>query len=322
MKYKDYYEILGVSKDASEREVKKAYKKLAMKYHPDRNKDNKNAEEKFKEINEAYEVLGDKEKRKKYDTFGQGYNFQNGADFDPSMFGFGNGFGGQNVHYEYTTGGVSDFSDFFNVFFGNAGSNRASGLNMDDLFSSRRGKKHKRRSKKKIEKEIEISLKEAYNGTKKNLNIKSGNKGKKVSVNIPAGIQSGKKIKIKGEAINSQNTLNAKDLYLKVKIKEDGEFKKEGLDLIKEVKLTPWEAALGTSIVVKCINNKKIKVKIPPNTQADKKIKIKGMGYRNMKGSKGNMYIEVKIVNPLYLTKEEKKLYEELKNISSFNPRK
>lgn len=311
MKYKDYYETLGVTKSASNDEIKKAYKKLAKKYHPDLNPGDKTAEEKFKEINEAYEVLVDEQKRKKYDTFGQGYNFQNGADFDPSQYGFG-GFNDGNA----------DFSDFFNMFFGgnqsfSSRSYSTSGFNIKDMFSGRG--RHKKGED--VETEIEIDIREAYEGASKTIGFTSNGETKKISVKIPSGILPGKKIKLKEQGGRGINGGRNGDLYLKVKIRDNDEFKLEGLDLIKDVKLSPWEAALGCDIIVQTIKDK-IKIKIPSGIQTDEKIKLKGLGYKDMNGNKGNLYVKTKIVNPKHMSEEEKKLYEKLSQISNFNPRK
>jgi len=309
MKYKDYYEILGVSKNASNDDIKKAYKKLAKKYHPDLNPDSKSSEEKFKEINEAYEVLGDEQKRKKYDTFGQSANFHNGADFDPSQFGFG-GF----------SGGDTDFSDFFNMFFeGGQGFNTrsySSGFNIKDMFSGR----GRQRKGEDIETEIGVDIKEAYEGASKTISLKVNGETRRISIKIPSGIVSGKKIKLKEQGSRGINGGRNGDLYLKVKIKDSKEFKLDGLDLIKEVKLTPWEAALGCNLVVQTLKDK-IKIKIPEGIQTDEKIKLKGLGYKDMNGNKGDFYVMIKIVNPKHISSEEKQLYEKLSQLSNFNPR-
>jgi len=313
MKYKDYYEILGVSKNATNSEIKKAYKKLAKKYHPDLNPGDKTAEEKFKEINEAYEVLGDEEKRKKYDTFGQSYNFQNGADFDPSQFGFGKG-----GFYYHTTGNTSNFSDFFNMFFGGQAGNRESSFDLGSIFSNRRNKSMKGED---IETEIEISLQEAYEGTSKTISINASGTTKTISVKIPAGILPGKKIKIRGQGGKGLKGGKNGDLFIRVKIRDEKDLKLEGIDLVKDLPLTPWEAALGCEVLIKGLKDK-VKINIPKGIQTDEKIKLRGLGYKDMDGNKGDMYVRIKIVNPTDLTEEEKVLYEKLKEISNFSPRR
>lgn len=312
MKYKDYYEILGVTKNATNNDIKKAYKKLAKKYHPDLNQGDKVAEEKFKEINEAYEVLGDEGKRKKYDTFGQSYSFQNGADFDPSQFGYGNG-----GYQYYSTGNASDFSDFFNMFFGGHGGSRTSSFDIGSMFSNRRSKSVKGND---IESEIEISLIEAYEGASKTISLNVSGEIKTISVKIPAGILPGKKIKIREQGGKGSRGGKNGDLLLKVKIKEEKDLKLEGIDLVKELPLSPWEAALGCDVLVKGLKDK-VRIKVPEGIQTDEKIKLKGLGYKDMNGSKGDMYVKIKIVNPAQLTDEERDLYKRLREISTFKPR-
>lgn len=291
MEYKDYYDILGVDKNASIDEIKKAYRKLAKKYHPDLNQGNKKAQEKFKDINEAYEVLGDKSKRKKYDTFGNGYNFSHGQNFDPSQYGFGN-FG--NGGYTYSTKGTGrGFSDFFNMFFGGRE------FEGKDIF----GRRH---ATQKYEFEINITLEEGYKGTTKNLSLRIGNETKSLSVKVPKGILPGKKIKIKGEKAGING-----DIYLKVNFIKDESLKLEGIDIYKRIDIYPWEAALGTTVVVETLEDK-IKIKVPENMEGGKKIRIPKKGYKDMKGNIGDLYVEINIVNPPKLTKKQRKLYEQL----------
>lgn len=310
MQYKDYYETLGVSKDASQAEIKKVYRKLAKKYHPDANPDNKGAEEKFKSINEAYEVLGDEAKRKKYDQFGSASDFQNGSNFDPSQYGFGGfgqGSGGHNIN----------FSDLFGSIFGNSGFDR------DDLFGGNRGcSSHGCGSTQKgkdIETEISVTIKEAYEGCKKNVTLRTPNGEKTISIKVPTGILPDKKIKLKGQGQPGVRGVNG-DLYLKVKFKKDHIFELDGINLNSTVSLSPWEAALGTEAIIQTLDGK-IKVKIPAGIQTDGKIKIAKKGYNDSKGNVGDLYIRVKIVNPTSLSEEEKELYEKLKEISTFNSR-
>ncbi|WP_416198944.1 MAG: J domain-containing protein [Sporanaerobacter sp.] len=318
MEYKDYYEILGVDKNATQDEIKSAYRKLAKKYHPDLNSGNESAQEKFKEINEAYEVLGDEEKRKKYDAFGNSYNFRNGQNFDPSQFGFDDF--GKGFTYTYTTSGdFGGFSDFFNMFFGGGDfenqSFKGNGFDIGDLFGRGRKRETYEKPSRKIESEINITLDEAYNGTTKEVSIRTGNEIKRVSVKIPKGILPGKKIKIKGSSIGI-----AGDLYIKVNILDNPKYKLEGLNLFTKVKLLPWEAVFGTEVLVETPSGK-IKVKVPKGIEGGQKIRVPRKGYRDMKGNEGDLYIEIVIVNPPHLSREEKKLYEKLKDISKYNPR-
>lgn len=319
MKYKDYYEILGVDKNATQDEIKRAYRKLAKKYHPDANPGDKKSEEKFKEVNEAYEVLGDEEKRKKYDKLGQGFNFQNGFEFDPSMFGFGN-----NIRYEYRTGRSSDFSDFFNMFFG------GDSIDFDDLFGHAgfRDKKSGRSGYyhhfpidgEDIESEMDISVAEGFFGQEKKVTIRSGDgQQKTLSIKIPPGIMPGQKIKLAGQGKPGMNGGRNGDLYLKIAFKKGERFELEGNDLRASVALAPWEAALGCEVPFETIDGR-IVVKIPPGVQTDSKIRVARKGYRNQKGTRGDLYITVKIVNPPVLTSQERDLYEKLRQVSAFRP--
>ena len=304
MEYKDYYKILGVDKNATGDEIKKAYRNLAKKHHPDLNPNDKKAQDRFKEINEAYEVLGDEKKRQRYDTIGSGYNFTNGQNFDPSQFGFENFGGGRG--YTYTTSS-GDFSDFFNMFFG------GQDFGISDLFKGR-GKRvsHNHAAGGKYESEISITLEEAYKGVTKVMSLRIGNDTKSLSVNIPKGILPGKKIKIKGEKAGIKG-----DIYIKVNFIEDSKLKLKGLDIYKRVDLFPWEAALGTKTIVDTFKGK-LKITIPENMEEGKRIRIPKKGYKDMKGNVGDLYIETNIINPPILTEEQKKLYKQLKKISKW----
>ncbi|HHV38993.1 MAG TPA: J domain-containing protein [Tepidimicrobium sp.] len=300
MEYKDYYKILGVGKDASDKEIRNRYRKLAKKYHPDLNPDDLRAQERFKEINEAYEVLGDKEKRKKYDAFGSGYNFTDGQHFDPSQYGFGNF--GDGYSYTYTTEGAEGFSDFFNMFFGGEGR-----FDMSDLFGGRSGRP-RRRASPAYESELNITLEEGYKGTNRTVSLRIGNENKSLSVKVPRGILPGKKIKIKGGKAGIDG-----DIYLKVNFILEDKLKLKGLDIYRDIDLFPWDAALGTKVMVDTLEGR-IKLTIPPNMDPDRRIRIPGKGYRDMKGNRGDMYIRGNIVNPSSLTEEQKRLYERLRD--------
>lgn len=303
MEYKDYYKILGVEKSTSKDEIKKSYRKLAKKYHPDLHPNDEKAQEKFKEINEAYEVLSDDQKRKQYDTFGSGYNFTNGQNFDPSQYGFGNG------SYTYTSSG-GDFSDFFNMFFGGAGGQKSSrqshGFDLGDLFGG--GRKAKKQSPS-YESELTITLEEGYKGETKDITLNVGGENKALSIKLPAGILPGKKLKVKGEkwGING-------DILFKIKLKEDGKNTLEGLDITSKLDILPHEAVLGDKKVVSTLDGK-IKINIPQGISSGKKIRIPKKGYKDMKGKTGDLFIEINIVIPENLTKKEIKLYEKLKQL-------
>jgi curved DNA-binding protein len=315
MKYRDYYEILGVGKDATQDQIKKAYRKLAKKYHPDANPGNKKAEEKFKEISEAYEVLGNEEKRKKYDQLGSEFNFANGFDFDPSHFGF------NNMHYKYRTSGTGGFSDFFDMFFGDGA------INIEDLFSSggrngftKRGfttassgnYQQSLRGEDK-EAEIKISVIDGLMGAEKRIGIEGPNGRKTLSVKIPKGIQPGGKIRLAGQGGKGINGGLNGDLMLIVRFKED-EYKLKGYDIIQKIEVKPWVAALGGEVKVRTPESKII-VNIPKGIRTGGNIRIPGKGYYNSIGGRGDLYIQVNINNPEYLSQKQLELYRELKEL-------
>ena len=306
MKYKDYYETLGVAKDADAKAIKSAYRKLAKKYHPDLNQGNEEAANKLKEINEAYEVLSDEDKRKKYDQFGSNYDFSGGQNFDPSNFGYGPG------TYTYTSG-EGDFSDFFNMIFGNdprmgggaRSSTNFSGFNIGDLFGN---KQEKRKAKARYDLNISLGLEEAFKGGEKDINVSLNGQPKTIRVKWPKGITNGKKIKINGSKYGIDG-----DLVAKVTIVTNDTL--DGNDIIKKQDVFPWEAYFGTEKKVKTLNGT-IKIKIPEGLQTGKKIKVPKKGFVDMKGNTGDLYIEINIVNPSILTDEQKELYKKLEEIS------
>ncbi len=309
MKYRDYYEILGVDKKASADEIKKAYRKMAKKYHPDAHPGDKAAEDKFKEANEAYEVLGDSEKRKKYDQFGREGQFHNGADFDPLKYGFGNG-----VRYEYKTEG-GGFSDFFNMFFG--GGNPFGSFDSDSIFGGNtgRGSRFGRGMKTKgqdMESQLEITLEDGFKGTERLVSLRTASGDRKISLKVPAGIRPGEKIKLSGQGGPGVNGGPNGDLYLRVEFRKDPARELNGLNLEARLPLYPWEAALGAEKPFDTLDGR-ISVRIPAGIQTDNKIRVAGKGYRDKSGARGDLFLRVAIVNPLRLSKEQAELYEKLR---------
>lgn len=307
MKYKDYYEILGVSKNADEKEIKSAYRKLAKKYHPDLHQGDEAAAEKFKEVSEAYEVLSDKDKRKKYDTFGSNYDFSSGYDFDPSQYG-----------YTYTTGGSgADFSDFFETIFGSSrsgkGGNFSGGFNINDIFgdfSSKSRGRSANKARNKFESELSISIKEAYEGITKNVSLTYNKKEYQVAVKIPKGITRGKKVKVKGEKFGLPG-----DILFKINIRDEKDLVLDGLDITKTENIYPWDAALGSSKTVETLDGK-LKLKIPENFVGGNKMRISSKGFKDLKGKVGDLYVIFNIVNPKKLSDDQIKLYKELQNLN------
>lgn len=300
MAARDYYNILGVAKNAGDEEIKRAYRKLAMKYHPDRNPNKKEAEERFKEINEAYAVLSDKEKRKQYDTFGaegfqQRYTQEDifrGFDFDEILSGL---FGGRGRR-EFRFGGRSGF-DFGDIFGGQGGyrdTGRMSQRGEDVLY------------------EIAITLEEAASGGEKRISYRKNGKVEEVSVKIPRGIPSGKKLRLSGKGMEGRNGGPSGDLYLQVSVREHPLFSREGDDLLVEKEISFSEAVLGTTIEVPTLEGTK-KVKVPPGTQSHTKMRLKGLGMPHFQGEgRGDEYVKVIVKVPKKVTEKSRGLIQEL----------
>ena len=302
MAYIDYYKILGVDKKSSEKEIKKAYRKLARKFHPDLNPNNKEAEKKFKEVNEAYEVLGNKENRKKYDQYGEHWKHadeiekqkeaqkQYNQTFEGGNFGGFGGFGGGG--YDET-----DFSDFFQNLFGG------------QKKSGRRNIKFKGQD---LYAELQLNLKDVYKTQKQTINVN----GKKIRINIPAGVKDGQTIRIKGMGGKGINGGPNGDLYIKFTIINDKKFKRIGNDLYTKHDLDLYSAVLGGETTVDTFDGK-VKLKIRQGTQCGAKVRLKGKGFPIYKkeGQFGDLYITFNIKIPENISKKEKELFTELKNL-------
>ncbi|MDY0235916.1 MAG: DnaJ domain-containing protein [Gudongella sp.] len=320
MEYKDYYKIMGLEKTATQDEIKKTYRKLAKKYHPDLNPNDEKAQEKFKSVSEAYEVLSDEKKRKQYDQMGQ-YGFSNGQQFDPSAYGYGGQPGGS---YTYSSAEGADFSDFFNTIFGGAGGQRSSSSNMGfdigDLFGSSSGTRRstgrtRATQRQSYESELEISIEDGYSGTSREVSLNIGGETKNIIVKIPKGITPGKKVKVKGDKWG----IDA-DILFKINFRESKDLHLDGLNLTRKIDLLPWEAYFGEKVVVQTLSGK-IKIDIPPKSESGKKMRLSKKGYVDLKGNTGDLYVEISIVNPPDLSKEELELYKKLKEKSTYNPR-
>ncbi len=321
MQYKDYYAILGVDKSASQDEIKKAYRKLAKQHHPDVNKGDKASEAKFKDVGEAYEVLGDAEKRKKYDMFGSQAQFNNGADFDPSQYGFNGG----NVRYDYA--GSGDHSDFFNMFFsdafdlndlfGGARSGRTTrvyeGGDFGDIFGQARGGARAPRMQNghDVEAQIELTPEEGAAGTEKRISLQTETGTRSINFKVPAGVGDGETIRLKGQGHPGANGGKNGDLRLTVKMKP-GRFTLTNGELSVNADVYPWDAALGTKLTVDTLDGR-IAVSIPAGVKTGSLIRVAGKGYPFRAGKRGDLFLTVRIVNPEKLTAEQKKLYEKLK---------
>jgi len=295
MNYKDYYAILGVKKDAAEKEIKQAYRRLARKYHPDVNPGNKEAEEQFKEISEAYEVLSDKEKRAKYDRFGQqwqqfergagpgapgGFRYETSGDFD---FDLGGGIGG--------------FSDFFEMLFGPRGAARPR--------EAARGRD--------IEAQIPVSLEEAFQGTTKAFTISKGpgEKPKRLEVKIPAGVREGSKIRLVGEGAQGP-TREKGNLYLIVTVLPHPVFERKDDDLHRDLAVPFTTAALGGEVQAPTLKGK-VTMRIPGGTQDGQTFRLSGQGMPHLnKPGRGDLYVRVRVAVPKKLTARQRELIEEL----------
>lgn len=304
MEYKDYYKILGVDKDADADEIKSAYRKLALKYHPDRNKDNKQAEEKFKEINEAYQVLGDEEKRAHYDQLGSAYHSWERSG-KPGGFNWGQWAnqgapGGVRVEYvdnlEDIFGfGSGGFSDFFTQIFGGMGGFSSAGM--------RQGRQTRQQAPQKFETEMVINLHEAYHGSSRTIKINE----RRFEVKVPKGARSGTKLRLKGAGPGGN------DVYLKLKVTPDPRFERKGHRLYTDVLVDLYTAVLGGEVKVPTLSGD-VMLKIPAGTQPGTSMRLRGRGMPDLKNgnSTGDLVVNIQVSIPDKLTAEQKRLFKEL----------
>jgi curved DNA-binding protein len=317
MEYKDYYKLLGVERNASEAEIKSAFRKLAMKHHPDRNANNKNAEEKFKEINEAYEVLGDPQKRSRYDQLGESYSHwqQRGAadnfnwnDWTAAANGRGAPNGGGA---SYNVGDLNDlfgkgsFSDFFQQIFGGIGGQP--GTRASTSGPSRRV--HARQSQPaNYQQEVQISLEEAYRGAERTVVIE----GKRLQMKIPAGAKTGTKVRMSGVGPSGPEG-KAADLYLVIEVLPDARFERQEDDLHTEVSVDLYTAILGGEARVQTPEGTVV-LTIPPGTQPGQSFRLTGRGMPHLRAQnqRGDLFARVKVQIPRNLTAEQRKIFEQL----------
>jgi curved DNA-binding protein len=336
VKFRDYYEVLGIARTASADEIKKAYRMLARKHHPDVNPGDKTAEEKFKEINEAYDVLSDPEKRRRYDQLGA--NWKAGADFTPppdwSWEGVPHSGGGFDYSEIFGEGrGARGFSDFFEAIFGGRRDVRAgAGFAM-------RGSD--------VEAELSLPLEEAHHGVTRTITFEvaercpdcggSGTRDKhacptcrgrgsitsqkSLDVDIPAGVRDGSVIRLAGQGEKGTGNAPAGDIFLRIRIRPHNRFSIAGEDDIQlELPVAPWEAALGAKINVPTLDGS-VEMTIPAGAQGGQRMRLRGQGLNRRQGGRGDQYVKLKIVNPARLSAKEKELFENLAAESRFDAR-
>lgn len=325
VKYQDYYEILGVPRNASQDTIQSTYRKLARKYHPDIN-NAKGAEDKFKQIGEAYEVLGNAEKRKKYDQLGK--NWHMGEDFSPppgwSSAATGNT-GRSTGGFEFEGFG-SGFSDFFDTLFGGFGRSRDEDEDpVTYAFSgqfNRKGQDH--------EAELTIPLDDAYRGARRSISLKtvvSDGSGRQRTINktydvqIPKGVTEGKRLRLGGQGGDGSGEGKRGDLYLTIHIAPHAQFRVSGKDIEVDVPVTPWEAALGAKVSVPLVEGS-AQITLPPGIESGRKIRVRNKGLGGSGADSGHLYALIKIVVPDNLSPEERRLFEELAKVSKFSPRR
>ena len=305
--FRDYYQTLGVSKTAAADEIKSAFRKLARKFHPDTAKNKKEAEEKFKEINEAYEVLGDPEKRKQYDEYGAGWQQAGGPPpgwQQPGGYPRGGGArpGSGGVEFEF---GGTGFSDFFEQMFG--GGRRGGGQG----FGGFGGQEAPAQRGEDVEADIMVTLEEAFHGSTRQISFRRGQSGKieTYTVKIPKGIRESQKIRLAGQG--ESGSAGAGDLYLRVKFQRHPDFEIEGADLIYDLEVPAWDAVLGCDVHVPTLEGR-AKLKLAAGTQSGKKLRLPGMGLPLGGGNRGDLYAVVAITVPTAPDPESKKLWEQL----------
>jgi curved DNA-binding protein len=331
VEYKDYYQVLGVAREATDEEIKKAFRALARKYHPDVAKDKRTAEEKFKELNEAHEVLSDPVSRRKYDRLGADWKGGERSRSSPTPPGSpfaGRGPGDQ--HYEFRFEGTG-FSDFFERFFG-GGAGRSRGPapfdahgygdgaepSEDHAATTMRGQD--------IQGDILITLEEALHGAMRVIAVRRTNartgqeETHSYQVRIPAGVQAGQSIRVPGKGGEGFGGGGAGDITLRVRHAQHPDWRADGADLLGELPLAPWEAVLGATVSVRTLEGT-FSLKVPAGTQPGHQLRIRGKGLPANNAKRGDLYVAVSIQIPPRLTKEEERVWKQLAKASNFDPR-
>lgn len=312
VQFRDYYETLGVAKTATDDEIRSAFRKLARKYHPDVAKEKATAEEKFKQINEAYEVLSDPEKRRKYDELGANWNQPGG--FQPPQDWGGGGFpgggfqryGGGDGGVEFEFGGTG-FSDFFEAFFGGGRGRSAFG---GAGFGGRRSPAEPGRD---VEADILVTLEEALHPTKRTVSLRRGNSQKveTYQVTIPRGVREGQRIRLKGQGEAGTQGGKSGDLFLRVRLARHPDFSVDGSDLIHEANIEPWQAVLGGELHVPTLEGS-ARLKLPGGTQNGQRFRLRAHGLPTAAGGRGDLYVIARLRVPKKLTERERELWQQL----------
>ena len=316
VEFKDYYAILGVPREASPEEIKKAFRKLARKHHPDVAKEKKGAEARFKEINEANEVLGDPEKRRKYDQLGASWQ---DADAFPRPGHHGRG----PAMHEFNFGGTG-FSDFFEQYFSGASRHGFA----EDIHAASRGTAGTRKRRGgDIEGDILVTLEEAMHGAVRPVSLQMSNpqtgltETRAFQVRIPPGVTHGRRIRVPGQGEPGAGGGDAGDLYLRVRHAAHPDFHTQGADLYHDLELAPWEAVLGAEISVPTLDGK-VKLRIPPGSEHGQQLRVRGKGLPTGKsGERGDFFAVLTVQLPAKPNDEERVLWEKLRAVSHFNPR-
>jgi curved DNA-binding protein len=314
VKFKDYYETLGVSRKATQEEIQRAYRKLARTWHPDVNK-GKDAQVKFAEIGEAYEVLKDPEKRKKYDQLGA--DWKSGQDFrpPPGFEGFHFDFGGNTSPgggrgYSSRGGAFSPggFSEFFEAIFGQQAGALGGAGNGDPFARASTGGRTQQAPLQEVE--IDVTVEDLYFGGTRHLTLQDETgRQKRLDVKIPAGAKQGSKIRLTGEG-----------LLLKLRVQPHSRFRVDGYDMTTALKLSPWEAALGAEIDVPLMEGS-VTLKVPAGSNSGQRLRVREQGLKLKDGKRGDLFVELSIASPKLLSNEERELFEKLRDTSDFNPR-
>jgi curved DNA-binding protein len=304
---RDFYEVLGVPRTATQDEIQKAYRKLARQHHPDVNKD-PGAEDRFKEISEAYDVLSDPQTRRRYDAFGPGFR-QVPEDVDPEAF-------------QRSQAGAGGAGGFGGGGFGGGPGDDLGGINIEDLLGGIFGG----RGFGPIpgadqEAGLELTVEEAFEGGHRSVTLEGPDGRRTLDVRIPAGVTNGQRIRLTGQGGRGSEGARNGDLYFVVRIAPHPRYRVDGRDLYVDLPLTPWEAALGTSVAVETPGGE-TKVKVPAGTSSGKRLRLRERGLPHPRGRHGHLYAEVKIMVPAKLSDEERRLFEELAATSTFDPRR